>query len=144
VLLINRPNGDTFGNNNDLNGVYTFRDGFDPIPYSSGNTVIPPGTYGPVNGQTVTRTIPDIYGEWTFTVQDAAGGDFGHVGWWSITFNNVSCPADFDHDGFVTGLDFDLYVAAFEAGDMSADFDGDAFVTGLDFDLYVQAFEAGC
>ena len=55
-----------------------------------------------------------------------------------------SCPADFDGDGFVTGLDFDAFVGVFEAGDDSADFDGDGFVTGLDFDAYVQAFEEGC
>lgn len=52
--------------------------------------------------------------------------------------------ADFDGDGFVTGADFDLYVQAFEAGDLAADFDGDGFLSGIDFDLYVQAFEAGC
>lgn len=54
------------------------------------------------------------------------------------------CPADFDGDGFVTGIDYDLYVLAFEAGDMSADFDGDGFITGVDFDQYVVAYEAGC
>ena len=54
------------------------------------------------------------------------------------------CPPDFDCDGFISGADFDHFVQAFEAGDMSADFDGDGFITGLDFDLYVQAFEAGC
>ena len=56
----------------------------------------------------------------------------------------VSCPADFDGDGFLSGVDFDLYVQAFEAGDMAADFDQDGFLTGADFDLYVQAYEAGC
>lgn len=56
----------------------------------------------------------------------------------------VECAADFDHDGFVTGIDYDLYVAAFEAGDMAADFDRDGFITGIDFDLYVAAFEQGC
>ena len=54
------------------------------------------------------------------------------------------CAVDFDGDGFLTGLDFDGYVAAFEAGDDSADFDEDGFVTGLDFDAYVAGFEAGC
>ncbi len=57
---------------------------------------------------------------------------------------NPPCPSDFDHDGFVTGEDFDAYVAAFEAGTLNADFDGDGFVTGEDFDAYVAAFEAGC
>ncbi len=51
---------------------------------------------------------------------------------------------DFNHDGFVTGDDFDAYVAAFEAGAMTSDFDSDGFVTGDDFDGYVAAFEAGC
>ncbi len=54
------------------------------------------------------------------------------------------CPSDFNHDGFVTGDDFDAYVTAFEAGNISADFDGDTFVTGDDFDAYVTAFESGC
>lgn len=55
-----------------------------------------------------------------------------------------ACASDFDWDGFVTGDDFDSYVAAFEAGSPAADFDGDGFVTGDDFDAYVAAFEAGC
>lgn len=57
---------------------------------------------------------------------------------------NLPCPADFDGDGFLTGDDFDVYVAAFEAGSIDADFDGDGFVTGDDFDAFVIAFEAGC
>ena len=71
------------------------------------------------------------------------GGAFTLVGgFWAAS--TPACPADFDGDGFVTGLDFDAYVAAFEAGDPATDFDGDDFVTGLDFDAYVQAFETGC
>lgn len=54
------------------------------------------------------------------------------------------CYADFDHDGFVTGSDFDQYVAAFEIGYSTADFDLDGFVTGQDFDMYVEEFEIGC
>ncbi len=56
----------------------------------------------------------------------------------------VLCPSDFDGDGFVTGEDFDGYVAVFEAGDPLADFDHDGFVTGEDFDAFVAAFESGC
>lgn len=55
-----------------------------------------------------------------------------------------TCAADFDHDGFVTGDDFDAYVSAFELGDPGADFDHNGFVTGEDFDAFVLAFEAGC
>ncbi len=53
-------------------------------------------------------------------------------------------PADFNHDGFVTGEDFDEFVALFEIGDMGADFNGDTFVTGEDFDEFVQHFVDGC
>ncbi len=56
----------------------------------------------------------------------------------------IDCPSDYDGDGFVTGEDFDAFVAAFENGDLSADFNGDGFITGEDFDGYVAAFESGC
>lgn len=56
----------------------------------------------------------------------------------------VACPADFDGDGFVTGEDFDAFLAAFEVGSVAADFDGDGFVAGEDFTGYVDAFETGC
>lgn len=55
----------------------------------------------------------------------------------------VGSPADFDGDGFITGLDFDQFVMAFEAGETTADFDQDCFITGLDFDAFVAAFENG-
>lgn len=54
------------------------------------------------------------------------------------------CSADFDNDGFVTGDDFDQYVAAFEFGGPDADFDFNGFVTGDDFDAFTTAFVAGC
>jgi len=59
-------------------------------------------------------------------------------------FTITGCPTDFDGDGFVTGEDFDAYVAAFELGNLSADFNFDGFVTGEDFDSFVATFEAGC
>ncbi len=55
-----------------------------------------------------------------------------------------SCSPDFDDDGFLTGDDFDAFVAAFEIGDISADYDADGFVSGEDFDAYVIDFESGC
>ena len=54
------------------------------------------------------------------------------------------CSTDFDGDGFQSGDDFDLFVAAFEAGDLSSGYDGDGFPTGDDFDAWVAAFEQGC
>ena len=54
----------------------------------------------------------------------------------------IIAAADWDGDGFVTGLDYDLFVTLFEQGE-NADFDGDGFITGLDFDLFVYAYEHG-
>lgn len=61
-----------------------------------------------------------------------------------VTLEGGGCAADFDHDGFVTGDDFDKYVLEFTAGNAAADFDHDGFVTGDDFDAFVAAFVAGC
>ena len=61
-------------------------------------------------------------------------------GFWTVSV----CVADFDGDGFISGVDFDLFVQAFENGDPIADIDMDGFVTGVDFDAFVQEFERGC
>ena len=76
------------------------------------------------------------------------GGQFDEAGGiHSPYIARYACPpclVDLDNDGFVTRIDFDLFVQAFETGDMRSDFDGDGFLTGIDFDLYVVAFEAAC
>jgi len=60
------------------------------------------------------------------------------------TFTVEGCPSDVNGDGFVTGEDFDEFVAAFELGDAFADYNGDTFVTGEDFDEFVEDFSLGC
>ncbi len=80
--------------------------------------------------------------QWTLTL--APGQEVVIKGGFALNTTVKACPPDFDGDGFLTGDDFDAYVAAFEAGLLSSDYDGDGFVTGDDFDLYVAAFEAGC
>lgn len=95
---------------------------------------------GTPTAATTTIAVTGCAGD--FEVRCVAVNSFGSVA--SDTATLTVCAADFDCDGFVSGVDFDLYVQAFEAGELSADFDGDGFVTGIDFDLYVLAFEAGC
>lgn len=56
----------------------------------------------------------------------------------------VHCPSDFNSDGFTDCMDYDDFVAAFEAGSLLADFDRDFFVDGFDYDAFVSAFENGC
>jgi len=62
----------------------------------------------------------------------------------SIGTVQCTCPADFNGDGFVTGDDFDEFIALFESGDIGADVNEDGFVTGEDFDHYAESFTAGC
>ena len=93
------------------------------------------------------------WGDYSGTKNDPTGcGVFwGHNEWtpngnwrtWVAKYV-IPNPADFNGDGFVNGIDFDLYVEAYELGLPSADFDQDGFVTGIDFDQYVIAFEAAC
>jgi len=59
-------------------------------------------------------------------------------------YGQTIIPADFNHDGFLNGEDFDEFVVLFEAGDSGADFNGDTFVSGEDFDEFVQHFVDGC
>ena len=54
-------------------------------------------------------------------------------------------PADFNHDGFVDGFDYDDFVRCFEGGFCDegnhADFNEDDFLDGFDYDDFVRAFE---
>ncbi len=71
-----------------------------------------------------------------------------NIGWINLDdaahYVGFLCPSDYDQNTFVNGVDFDSFVAAFEAGDQSADFNHDTFVNGVDFDEFIAAFAAGC
>jgi hypothetical protein len=54
------------------------------------------------------------------------------------------CMADVNGDGFVDGIDYDLFNLAFETGNASADVNHDGFVDGIDYDGFNREFEAGC
>lgn len=54
-------------------------------------------------------------------------------------------PADFNHDGFLDGFDYDEFVKCFEGTfceeGNTADFNFDEFLDGFDYDEFVRAFE---
>jgi hypothetical protein len=54
------------------------------------------------------------------------------------------CRADYNGDGFVDGIDYDLFNNDFEAGNIAADYNRDGFVDGIDYDQFNNDFEAGC
>jgi hypothetical protein len=76
------------------------------------------------------------------------GGEFSAAG--AVTAKGVArwhacdCPADFNHDGFVNGADYDDFAVLFDAADPAADFNADGFVNGNDYDLFAERFDAGC
>jgi hypothetical protein len=60
----------------------------------------------------------------------------------------LTCPADFNADGFLDFFDYDEFVACFETGvcppNASADFNEDGFADFFDYDAFVASFESGC
>ena len=61
---------------------------------------------------------------------------------------SLTCPADFNADGFLDFFDYDAYVGCFETGvcpaGNSADFNEDGFADFFDYDDFVAAYEQGC
>lgn len=55
-----------------------------------------------------------------------------------------SCPADFDLDGRLTGLDFAAFTSAFAGAEARADMDGDGRFTVNDFVEFMNAYAGGC
>jgi hypothetical protein len=60
------------------------------------------------------------------------------------SFSYKRCPADYNNDGFVDGIDSDQFNNDFEAGDSCADLNGDCFVDGIDSDYFNNEFESPC
>ncbi len=115
-------------------------------PYYHGLPSHPPRTFHSFSEAAIENGLSRVYLGVHFRMDaedgNAAGFALGHsVG---QNFLLPLCPADIDDSSFVNGVDFDIFVSAFEAGDPSADFDGNGFVNGDDFDLFAYHFVAGC
>lgn len=88
ISLINRPGftGTGFGNSADFSGAnaYGWADGGLAFPTVSPPTVIPSGTYAPVNAFSAFNGQSSS-GVWTITITDNAGGDTGQFNGWTLT-----------------------------------------------------------
>jgi MYXO-CTERM domain-containing protein len=84
----------TFGNSDDLVGVYTFVDAGPAFPETTGGSgFVAPGIYGANPGDLgACFNGMDKFGDWTLTVTDAAAGDVGVVFAWGFTVRNVPTP----------------------------------------------------
>ncbi|MFO0835151.1 MAG: PQQ-dependent sugar dehydrogenase [Phycisphaerales bacterium] len=58
--------------------------------------------------------------------------------------DECGCPADFNHDGFVNGDDYDAFASLFDIADPGADLNNDGFVNGDDYDFFASHFDVGC
>jgi hypothetical protein len=71
-----------------------------------------------------------------------------NIGWINLdhatVFAGLLCPADYNQDGFVDGIDYDQFNNDFESFDpvrqMHADFNRDGFVDGIDYDQFNNDF----
>ena len=108
-------------------------------------TVIVPGARGRAGANAMQlRQFDGLWAPINDSGKPSSAADVTQELAFQLLGDGISCPADFDGDGFLTGVDFDEFIIAFEAGEMTSDFDRDGFVTGSDFDAYVVAFEQGC
>lgn len=90
-----------------------------------------------------------VYGlNFAYNGQLLVAGQFNRAGGLtSVNFARYgcpSCPADFNHDGFVNGNDYDDFAVLFDEADPMADFNHDGFVNGNDYDEFADHFDLGC
>jgi hypothetical protein len=107
--------------------------GNDPQPITIART-LPPGDYTLVTFASVSISLfPGA------TLNDTASFSLDAT---------LTCPADFNADGFLDFFDYDDFVACFETGvcppNASADFNEDGFADFFDYDAFVASFESGC
>ena len=94
ATLFDRPGypQSTFGNSDNLDGIYVFEDFQPQLPESAGapGGVITPGTYG-TSGPGFLFDFDGTVktGVWTLSITDHAGGDTGTLHGWSITMTNL-------------------------------------------------------
>jgi len=62
----------------------------------------------------------------------------------AIEFGGTSCLADTTFDGFLSPIDFNVWIAAFNTGNPVADQNRDNALTPADFTAWVANYSAGC
>jgi hypothetical protein len=96
VVLTDRPGvpAGTFGNSDNLDGLYTFADGNPLLPEDSGapGGIIANGAYGAEGGPLAAFNGLDKFGTWSLHFTDNAGGDTGELFGWNLVLNNVPAP----------------------------------------------------
>ncbi len=79
-----------------------------------------------------------------FNQNDSQENQDAAFAWVEDNYLGGGCVADFNHDGFVNGDDYDAFASVFDIADPAADINHDGFVNGDDYDMFASAFDAGC
>ncbi|NUQ52342.1 MAG: hypothetical protein HUU19_06545 [Phycisphaerales bacterium] len=79
-----------------------------------------------------------------FNQNDSQANQDAAFAWVEDNYLGGGCVADFNHDGFVNGDDYDAFASVFDIADPAADINHDGFVNGDDYDMFASAFDAGC
>jgi len=90
---------------------------------------------------TITGVQASDAGDYTAVFSNSCGGVTSES---AVVAVNGGCAADFNHDGFVNGDDYDFFAEAFDVADPAADFNHDGFVNGDDYDAFAEHFDVGC
>jgi MYXO-CTERM domain-containing protein len=94
LVLTDRPGvpASSFGNSDDLGGLYIFADGNPLLPETSAGGVIANGAYGAEGGSLSVFNGLDKFGTWSLHFTDSAGGDTGELLDWGFSLANVPAP----------------------------------------------------
>jgi hypothetical protein len=172
-LEVGTWSGGTDGNFNEQFRVTIFDPAFRQfaqIPFANYGGVEPTMNADLAIDQVLTRTVGEAFDvAFGLNLQGSGAGNisaagspgperyiFGTIDWelpagYTITSARGwtrPCPADYNHDGFVDGIDYDSFNNAFENPDpaeqIRADYNHDGFVDGIDYDLFNNDFETPC
>ncbi len=84
------------------------------------------------------------FADWNISTQNPLHFIAPEGGMALVARYTLSCPADFNHDGFINGDDYDHFAEHFDGGEGEADLNSDGFVNGDDYDLFAEHFDEGC
>lgn len=97
AIVLDRPGfpASTFGNSDDLAGIYTFTDVDPAFPETAGSGLVAPGFYRSATDLGLAFNGDEKFGDWTLTIVDAAAGDTGTLNAWGFAVTNVPTPGAF-------------------------------------------------
>ena len=125
-------------------GTYWLEIGARGMNQSFGPFAVPRVPHGNTDGA---RAMNVFNGQWSALTAPNTGQSVGFP-FLLLGTGFPDCPADYNGDGFVDGIDYDNFNNDFESPDpqqqIRADYNRDGFVDGIDYDEFNNDFETPC